>query len=123
MPWLSSTTTSRMSVLSIQQTSRRTGKRQSGSRHRKARIFRHPRCADPSVASIPVAGLCPESPVGAAFCSGGVCTLLLLKYMGAYDICMDSFLTESERERISEFASTPKYARDPEMLLPDDDSD
>jgi hypothetical protein len=43
--------------------------------------------------------------------------------MGAYDICMDSFLTESERERISEFASTPKYARDPEMLLPDDDSD
>lgn len=34
---------------------------------------------------------------------------------------MDSYLTESEKRRIAEFASTPKYKRDPEMLLPDED--
>lgn len=32
---------------------------------------------------------------------------------------MDAFLTESDMERITEFASTPKYRRTPEMLQPD----
>lgn len=36
---------------------------------------------------------------------------------------MGNFLTESDRQRINEFVSTPKYARDPEMLVPDDDSE
>lgn len=31
---------------------------------------------------------------------------------------MDSYLTESDMKRIHEFASTPKYEREPEMLLP-----
>lgn len=34
---------------------------------------------------------------------------------------MGSHLTESERERITDFATTPKYKRDPEMLLPADE--
>jgi hypothetical protein len=34
---------------------------------------------------------------------------------------MDGWLTESEMERISEFVATPKYKREPEMLLPDTD--
>ena len=34
---------------------------------------------------------------------------------------MDGWLTESEMQRISEFVSTPKYKREPEMLLPDTD--
>ncbi len=29
-------------------------------------------------------------------------------------------LSESDLERIATFAATPRYARDPEMLLPDD---
>lgn len=33
---------------------------------------------------------------------------------------MESSLTESDMERIAEFASTPKYAREPTMLIPDD---
>lgn len=35
---------------------------------------------------------------------------------------MDGFLTESDMQRISEFAATPKYRRDPEMLIPSDDN-
>lgn len=34
---------------------------------------------------------------------------------------MDGYLTESEKRRLAEFASTPKYKRDPEMLLPNDE--
>lgn len=34
---------------------------------------------------------------------------------------MDSFLTENDMERIATFVSTPKYAREPEMLVPGDD--
>lgn len=34
---------------------------------------------------------------------------------------MPKWLSDSERERIAEFAETPKYERDPEMLAPDDD--
>ena len=34
---------------------------------------------------------------------------------------MDGYLTESDMKRIHEFASTPKYERDPEMLLPTED--
>jgi len=48
--------------------------------------------------------------------------LPLLKYAEAFYPCMVSFLTESDRQRMHEFASTPKYAREPEMLLPDDES-
>lgn len=33
---------------------------------------------------------------------------------------MDSSLTESDKERIAAFVSTPKYARDPAMLVPED---
>lgn len=33
---------------------------------------------------------------------------------------MDGSITESDKERIAEFVSTPKYAREPEMLLPED---
>lgn len=36
-------------------------------------------------------------------------------------IGMVTFLTESDRQRMSEFAATPKYKREPEMLVPDDD--
>ncbi len=36
---------------------------------------------------------------------------------------MPKWLSESERERIAEFAATPKYKRDPEMLAPDDDEE
>ncbi len=36
---------------------------------------------------------------------------------------MPKWLSESERERIAEFAATPKYERDPEMLSPDDDEE
>lgn len=34
---------------------------------------------------------------------------------------MDSFLTESDMKRIAAFVSTPKYEREPEMLVPGDD--
>lgn len=34
---------------------------------------------------------------------------------------MDRHLTESDMERIQAFIATPKYQRDPEMLLPDDE--
>jgi len=34
---------------------------------------------------------------------------------------MDGYLTESDKRRIAEFAETPKYKRDPEMLVPEDD--
>jgi len=36
---------------------------------------------------------------------------------------MPKWLSESDRERIAEFAATPKYKRDPEMLAPDDPDD
>lgn len=36
---------------------------------------------------------------------------------------MPKWLSESERERIAQFAATPKYERDPEMLAPDDDEE
>lgn len=31
------------------------------------------------------------------------------------------WLTDRDRQRISEFVSTPKYERDPEMLIPESD--
>lgn len=34
---------------------------------------------------------------------------------------MDGYLTESDKRRLAKFASTPKYKRDPEMLLPNDE--
>lgn len=34
---------------------------------------------------------------------------------------MDSYLTESDMKRIATFVSTPKYDREPEMLVPGDD--
>lgn len=34
---------------------------------------------------------------------------------------MESFLTESDMERIAAFAATPKYEREPEMLVPGED--
>ncbi len=34
---------------------------------------------------------------------------------------MTEFLSERDLDRIAEFASTPKYKRDPEQLLPDED--
>lgn len=46
----------------------------------------------------------------------------LLKYMGAYCTDMDGSITESDMKRIAEFVSTPKYARDPGMLVPEDSS-
>jgi len=33
---------------------------------------------------------------------------------------MDSSLTESDMQRIAAFVSTPKYAREPEMLVPEE---
>lgn len=36
---------------------------------------------------------------------------------------MAEWLSESDRERIEEFAATPKYERDPDMLAPDDSDD
>ena len=33
---------------------------------------------------------------------------------------MDGYLTESDKERIAEFASMPAYKRDPEMLVPEE---
>lgn len=36
---------------------------------------------------------------------------------------MSEWLTEEERERISQFANTPGYDRKPEMLLPDDEEE
>jgi hypothetical protein len=35
---------------------------------------------------------------------------------------MDRSITESDMRRIAEFASLPEYKREPEMLMPDDDS-
>ncbi len=34
---------------------------------------------------------------------------------------MVRYLTESDRQRMSDFAATPKHKRTPEMLIPDDD--
>jgi hypothetical protein len=34
---------------------------------------------------------------------------------------MESFLTESDMKRIDAFVSTPKYEREPEMLVPTED--
>jgi len=34
---------------------------------------------------------------------------------------MEKFLTESDMKRIAAFVSTPKYEREPEMLVPTDD--
>ncbi|SMO53739.1 hypothetical protein SAMN06264867_103261 [Halorubrum cibi] len=31
---------------------------------------------------------------------------------------MESFITEGDKRRIAAFVSTPKYERDPEMLVP-----
>lgn len=31
------------------------------------------------------------------------------------------WLTDRDRQRISEFVSTPKYQREPEMLIPDEE--
>lgn len=36
---------------------------------------------------------------------------------------MTGWLSDSDRERIEEFAQTPKYERDPEMLAPESDED
>lgn len=36
---------------------------------------------------------------------------------------MTRWLSENDRERIEEFAETPKYKRSPEMLAPDGDDD
>ena len=36
---------------------------------------------------------------------------------------MTRWLSQSDRERIQEFAETPKYERNPEMLSPDTDDD
>jgi|AntRauTorcE11898_2_1112593.scaffolds.fasta_scaffold16153_3 hypothetical protein len=47
--------------------------------------------------------------------------LKLLIYPGLFRWGMVTYLTESDRQRMSEFAATPKYERDPEMLIPDDD--
>lgn len=33
---------------------------------------------------------------------------------------MDGSLTESDMERIETFVSTPKYARDPKILVPEE---
>lgn len=34
---------------------------------------------------------------------------------------MTEFLSESDLDRIAEFASTPEYDRDPELLVPDEE--
>lgn len=34
---------------------------------------------------------------------------------------MESAITEADKRRIEAFVSTPKYKRDPEMLVPDDE--
>lgn len=34
---------------------------------------------------------------------------------------MESSITEADERRIATFVSTPKYKRDPEMLVPDDE--
>jgi hypothetical protein len=36
---------------------------------------------------------------------------------------MTGWLSDSDRERIEEFAQTPKYERSPEMLAPESDED
>jgi hypothetical protein len=36
---------------------------------------------------------------------------------------MVEFLSDTEMERISEFAATPKYERTPEQLLPDEEEE
>ncbi len=36
---------------------------------------------------------------------------------------MTGWLSDSDRERIEEFAETPKYKRSPEMLAPESDED
>jgi len=36
---------------------------------------------------------------------------------------MTGWLSDSDRERIEEFAQTPKYERSPEMLSPESDED
>jgi hypothetical protein len=34
---------------------------------------------------------------------------------------MGDFLSDSDLDRIAEFAATPEYERNPELLVPDDD--
>lgn len=34
---------------------------------------------------------------------------------------MVKFITERDRERMNKFATTPKYKREPEMLIPDEE--
>lgn len=34
---------------------------------------------------------------------------------------MTEFLSDSDRDRIAEFIETPKYEREPELLIPEDD--
>lgn len=34
---------------------------------------------------------------------------------------MESHITEADERRIAAFVSTPKYKRDPEMLVPDEE--
>lgn len=36
---------------------------------------------------------------------------------------MPKYLSECDLDRIAEFAATPKYERDPELLVPDDDDE
>lgn len=34
---------------------------------------------------------------------------------------MTNFVSEADQQRIKEFIATPKYEREPEILIPDDD--
>lgn len=36
---------------------------------------------------------------------------------------MDNRITESDRRRMAEFANTPRYERDPDLLRPDEDEE
>lgn len=38
-------------------------------------------------------------------------------------LTMPNRITESDRRRMAEFANTPRYERDPELLTPDDGED
>lgn len=35
---------------------------------------------------------------------------------------MTEFLSQSDMDRIAKFVETPKYERDPELLVPDDEA-
>lgn len=41
----------------------------------------------------------------------------------AFSEYMVDYLSESDKSRIAEFIATPKYEREPEMLLPDPDGE